>query len=110
MEDKLFNFVLMCFSILLSIAFGGNKFIFAILVMLMAIDYILGVVKAYKLKRLSSNIGFLGITKKTTIVLVVGTVLFYIPILGYALCYYFILLQIQSIGRNFEEVVYWWII
>lgn len=47
--------------------FGGCDNIFICLLIFMAIDYLTGILKAIKNKKLSSRIGFIGISKKCII-------------------------------------------
>ena len=72
--DKLFNWVSVSAAVVggaFGILFGGfDKMIIALLI-IMAVDYITGVIKAIYNKKLSSEIGFKGLLKKTVILAVV---------------------------------------
>lgn len=72
--DKLFNWVSVSTAVVggtFGILFGGfDKMLIALLI-IMAVDYITGVIKAIYNKKLSSEIGFKGLLKKTVILAVV---------------------------------------
>ncbi len=72
--DKLFNWVSVSAAVVggaFGILFGGfDKMLIALLI-IMAVDYITGVIKAIYNKKLSSEIGFKGLLKKTVILAVV---------------------------------------
>lgn len=65
-----FNFVVAGISTICTWIFGGWDMALYILILFMVIDYITGVIKSYLTKELSSNIGFNGLVRKTTIFLV----------------------------------------
>lgn len=72
--DKIFNWVsIICGTVggfTVSLLGGWDKLIMA-LIMLMCLDYLTGLIKAYYNKELSSQIGFKGLTKKVLILVVV---------------------------------------
>ncbi len=72
--DKLFNWVSVSAAVVggtFGILFGGfDKMLIALLI-IMAVDYITGVIKAIYNKKLSSEIGFKGLLKKTVLLAVV---------------------------------------
>lgn len=73
--DKLFNMISIFFGIaggILAGVFGGWDTALCTLAVLMALDYITGVIKAVYTKRMSSEIGFNGILKKITVLTVVA--------------------------------------
>lgn len=73
--DKIFNWIsVMCGTIggfIVSLLGGWDKLIMA-LIILMCLDYITGLIKAYYNKELSSQIGFKGLTKKVLILVIVA--------------------------------------
>lgn len=68
-----FNIFISLFATNIVIMLGGWDFSLKFLIMLVAFDYITGVLKALYRKRLSSSIGFWGIIKKILILTVVAT-------------------------------------
>lgn len=73
--DKIFNAISIFFGIaggILAGVFGKWDTILCALVILMALDYITGIIKAVYTKRMSSEIGFRGILKKITVLTVVA--------------------------------------
>lgn len=72
--DKVFNITSIITGIVggfIASLFGAWDTILWALVVLMVLDYIMGVIKAVYKKQLSSSIGFKGILKKTVILIVV---------------------------------------
>ncbi len=73
--DKIFNWIsIVCGTIggfIVSLLGGWDKLIMA-LIILMCLDYITGLIKAYYNKELSSQIGFKGLTKKVLILVIVA--------------------------------------
>ncbi len=73
--DKIFNWIsVICGTIggfIVSLLGGWDKLIMA-LIILMCLDYITGLIKAYYNKELSSRIGFKGLTKKVLILVIVA--------------------------------------
>ncbi len=73
--DKIFNTASIIIGIAGGIAaalFGAWDKLLSTLVILMALDYATGVIKAVYEKRLSSEIGFNGLLKKITVLIVVA--------------------------------------
>lgn len=73
--DKIFNAISIFFGIaggILASVFGKWDTVLCALVILMALDYITGIIKAVYTKRMSSEIGFKGILKKITVLTVVA--------------------------------------
>ncbi len=56
---------------ILAFLFGGFDVLLCALIVLIILDYITGVIKAFKLKMVSSEIGFIGLLKKIVVVIVV---------------------------------------
>lgn len=73
--DKIFNWIsVICGTVggfAVSLLGGWDKLIMA-LIILMCLDYITGLIKAYYNKELSSQIGFKGLTKKVLILVIVA--------------------------------------
>lgn len=73
--DKIFNITSMIMGIvggLVAVLFGAwDKLMYA-LVMVMVFDYITGVIKGIYTKKLSSDIGFKGLLKKITMLVIVA--------------------------------------
>lgn len=73
--DKIFNWVSITSGaiggFIVSMLGGWDKLIMA-LIILMCLDYITGLIKAYYNKELSSQIGFKGLTKKVLILVIVA--------------------------------------
>lgn len=73
--DKIFNWIsIICGTIggfIVSLLGGWDKLIMA-LIILMCLDYVTGLIKAYYNKELSSRIGFKGLTKKVLILVIVA--------------------------------------
>ena len=73
--EKLFNWTSIALSFICGIAaklWGGWDMLLYALVTLIVLDYITGVIKALYTRKLSSEIGFKGLCKKVTILLVVA--------------------------------------
>ncbi|MDY3031265.1 MAG: phage holin family protein [Clostridia bacterium] len=73
--EKLFNWVSIITGVAGGIAvrlLGGFDKVFCVLLVMMVLDYVSGVVKAVHQKRLSSEIGYKGLLKKVTVLLVVA--------------------------------------
>lgn len=73
--DKIFNTASIIIGIAGGIAaalFGAWDKLLSTLIILMALDYVTGVIKAIHEKRLSSEIGFNGLLKKITVLIVVA--------------------------------------
>lgn len=73
--DKLFNAISIYFGIaggILAAIFGNWDKLLGALVVVMALDYVTGVVKAIYTKKLSSEIGYKGILKKISILIIVA--------------------------------------
>lgn len=73
--DKIFNAVSVITGILggvIAALFGAWDKLLSTLVILMVLDYATGIIKAIYEKRLSSEIGFKGLLKKITILVVVA--------------------------------------
>ena len=73
--DKLFNVISIITGIaggIIAALFGAWDKLLSTLVILMVLDYATGIIKAIYEKRLSSEIGFKGLLKKITILVVVA--------------------------------------
>jgi len=112
--DRLFNGTSVCFAVitgfLVSVLGGWDKWLHA-LVLMMVIDYITGLIKAWYTKRLSSVIGFRGIAKKVMIFLIIAVAVVLQDLIGDALplrdiiiCFY-ISNEGLSIIENGSEVL-----
>ena len=86
--EKLFNTISICFAVitgfLVSLMGGWDKWLYA-LVLMVIIDYITGLIKAWYTKELSSEIGFKGIAKKVMIFLIVAVAVVIQDLIGSAL-------------------------
>lgn len=71
-ENYYLRFTLMGISSTICWVFGGIDLFFRALLVLMALDFITGVVVAVKTKKLSSIVGFKGIGKKILILVMVA--------------------------------------
>lgn len=69
-EKQIFNSVIAAIGCFFSYIFGAWDTCLIVLVAFMAIDYITGVIAAIMAQRLNSQIGFYGILRKSTILLV----------------------------------------
>lgn len=73
--EKIFNGISITFGLVGGVCVnflgGWDKWLYALLFMIV-VDYITGLLKAWNLKQLSSEIGFRGIVKKVIIFLIVG--------------------------------------
>lgn len=72
MVDKGFQMFSALVCAILSYMFGDLDGMLKALIVFMAIDYITGLISAYKEHNLSSRIGFLGIAKKFVMLLIVA--------------------------------------
>ncbi len=73
--DKVFNWISVAGGVIggtISGLFGGFDGVLYALIVLMVLDYISGLIKAYCNKNLSSSIGFKGILKKMLILVMVA--------------------------------------
>lgn len=71
MDDKqIFNSLFAILGGILTYIFGGWDTCLIVLVIFMAIDYLTGVIAAVIAQNVSSHIGFIGILRKSTILLV----------------------------------------
>ncbi len=73
--DKLFNSISIFTGVIggvFAALFGTWDKIFYALIILMILDYILGIIKAIYTKTLSSEIGFKGLLKKITMLIIVA--------------------------------------
>ena len=73
--EKLFNWFSVAWALLggfLVRSLGGYDVVLRAIIWLVALDYISGIIKAFYLKKLSSEIGFKGILKKATIFIVIA--------------------------------------
>lgn len=73
--DKIFNGISVIIGIVGGVAamlFGTWDKLLSTLVILMVLDYVTGVIKAIYAKRLSSEIGFKGLLKKITVLIIVA--------------------------------------
>lgn len=73
--DKIFNAASVITGIaggIIAAVFGAWDKLLSTLVILMVLDYVTGVIKAVYAKRLSSEIGFKGLLKKITILIIVA--------------------------------------
>lgn len=73
--EKLFNLISIVAGIVGGILikiFGKFDTVFSVLLAMMALDYISGVIKAINKRELSSQIGFKGLLKKVTILVMVA--------------------------------------
>ncbi len=75
--EKIFNSLVALIATFFTYLFGGWDLALKILITFMILDYITGVIYAYVIKTLNSEIGFKGLIKKCMIlaVLVVGVAL-----------------------------------
>lgn len=73
--DKYFNTLTMLFGLLGGIAvsyLGGMDLILHAILFLVIVDYLTGIAKSWKLKELSSEVGFMGLLKKIMIFVVIA--------------------------------------
>lgn len=73
--DKIFNGISVIIGIVGGVAamlFGTWDKLLSTLVILMVLDYVTGIIKAIYAKRLSSEIGFKGLLKKITVLIIVA--------------------------------------
>ena len=73
--NRIFNTVSICFGVVCGVAariFGGYDAAMHALVIIMALDYATGIIKAVYTKSVSSGIGYKGILKKITILALVA--------------------------------------
>lgn len=70
--DKVTALSIAGFGAIASHLWGGADEILILLVTLMSLDYVLGIMCAYRNKNLSSAVGFRGIAKKVTILIIVA--------------------------------------
>lgn len=68
--EKLFNGTVAVVATFLTYLFGGWDAAIGILIVFMILDYVTGVVVAYKNKTLNSEIGFNGLIKKCMILII----------------------------------------
>lgn len=68
--EKLFNSAVAVVATFLTYLFGGWDAAIGILIVFMILDYVTGVVVAYKNKTLNSEIGFNGLIKKCMILII----------------------------------------
>ena len=75
--EKIFNSCVAVIATFFTYLFGGWDVALSILITFMILDYITGVIWAYIQKNLNSEVGFKGLVKKCTIliVLIVGAML-----------------------------------
>lgn len=75
--NNIFNSVVAVIATFFTYLFGGWDVALSILITFMILDYITGVIWAYIQKKLNSEVGFKGLVKKCTIliVLIVGAML-----------------------------------
>ncbi|WP_392456751.1 phage holin family protein [Chryseomicrobium aureum] len=69
--EKILFFILTSFATFLTFLIGGWHLMLTVLVVVMALDYITGIIKAIVTRSLRSQIGFKGILRKATIMLVI---------------------------------------
>ena len=72
MSDKILQWITAILCAVFSYMYGEFDGMLKALVFCMAIDYITGLIAAYKNKELSSKIGFLGLAKKFVMLLIVA--------------------------------------
>ncbi|MCC0646374.1 MULTISPECIES: phage holin family protein [unclassified Clostridioides] len=87
--------------------FGTWEEVLAILLTLMLIDYLFGVIKGFVLKKLSSNVGFKGIAKKSGILVIVAVAALLDRLINNGdwifktlVCYFYIANEALSITEN----------
>ncbi|EGT4824550.1 holin [Clostridioides difficile] len=87
--------------------FGAWEEVLAILLTLMLIDYLFGVIKGFVLKKLSSNVGFKGIVKKSGILVIVAVAALLDRLINNGdwifktlVCYFYIANEALSITEN----------
>ncbi|PBH84469.1 hypothetical protein BGU59_09790 [Clostridioides difficile] len=87
--------------------FGAWEEVLAILLTLMLIDYLFGVIKGFVLKKLSSNVGFKGIAKKSGILVIVAVAALLDRLINNGdwifktlVCYFYIANEALSITEN----------
>ena len=72
MSDKILQWITAVLCAVFSYMYGEFDGMLKALVFCMAIDYITGLIAAYKNRELSSKIGFLGLAKKFVMLLIVA--------------------------------------
>lgn len=72
MAEKTLNWISAMICAVITYAFGGFDGMLKALICCMIIDYITGLITAYKNKELSSEVGFLGLAKKFVMLLIVA--------------------------------------
>lgn len=75
MMEKYFNTIAMSFGLIGGIAvsyLGGMDTILHAILFLVIVDYLTGIAKAWKLKEISSETGFIGLLKKIMIFVVIA--------------------------------------
>lgn len=72
MAEKTLNYVSAMVCAILSYSYGELDGMLKALIFCMIIDYITGLIAAYKNKELSSEVGFLGLAKKFVMLLIVA--------------------------------------
>lgn len=75
--EKVFNSIVAIVATFLTYIFGGWDAALSILIIFMVLDYLTGVIYAYTVKSLNSEVGFKGLIKKCMIlvVLIIGVML-----------------------------------
>lgn len=70
--DKMVSILLAGVGTIATKFLGGADEILTVLISLMVLDYVLGLMCGFKEKKLSSEIGFFGILKKITILIIIA--------------------------------------
>ena len=106
-----FNFVIAGLSTIVTWIFGGWDMAIYILLLFVIVDYITGVIKGFIIKKLSSNTGWKGLLKKSTIFLVLIVAVGLDRVLENdnwlfrtATCYFFVANEGISIIENVAEI------
>lgn len=75
--EKVFNSIVAVIATFFTYIFGGWDAALSILIIFMVLDYLTGVIYAYTVKSLNSEVGFKGLIKKCMIlvVLIIGVML-----------------------------------
>lgn len=75
--EKVFNSIVAVVATFFTYIFGGWDVALSILIIFMVLDYLTGVIYAYTVKSLNSEVGFKGLIKKCMIlvVLIIGVML-----------------------------------
>lgn len=89
--------------------FGSIDLPLKILMTLMIIDFFTGILKGFYFKKLSSDYGYKGIIKKTSILVMIAVAVMLDMIIGSAItripvCYFFVVLEIVSITENVGSI------